>query len=342
MFTTRRRLRTAALASLLTASLTLSACGGDDADKKAESPDTPQQTLDDGTVISSTWPLTGVEASGEEDVALDHPVLVVKVENNAEAVPQVGLSKADLVVEEMVEGNTTRLAAFFYSQIPDVVGPVRSMRASDLSIVPKGGRIVTSGAAPVTIKRIKDAGYTFYNESAKGMYRESGRSAPHNLFVHLDEVAENAKVDAARPADYLQWGTEADLPKGKPADSLVADFGGQRTEWTYDGSGYTSPNSYAGKGDQFPAETILVFRVEVGDAGYKDPSGSYVPETKFTGKGDALLFHGGKVVPATWAKDGLDGEITLQAGGKELSVPAGKVWIELVPAKGGDVTYSKK
>ena len=99
------------------------------------------------------------------EVALKHPILVTKVDNTSSAAPQIGLKQADLVVEELVEGGTTHLAVFYYSQLPDTVGPVRSMRASDLSIVPEGADIVTSGAAPVTIKRIKDAGYTFHGEA---------------------------------------------------------------------------------------------------------------------------------------------------------------------------------
>ena len=50
----------------------------------------------------------------------------------------------------------TRLAVFFYQQLPEVAGPVRSMRASDIGIVkPAHGVIVASGAAPPTIGRLK-------------------------------------------------------------------------------------------------------------------------------------------------------------------------------------------
>ncbi|QIK74085.1 hypothetical protein G7071_00155 [Nocardioides piscis] len=84
-----------------------------------------------------------------------------------------------------------------------------------------------------------------------------------------------------------------------------------------------------------------MLRVRVGDAGYRDPSGYPVPETKFEGKGPAQLFHDGKVVQATWSKDGLTGQIELSTKKGELSVPAGRVWIELVPQGTGDVTWSK-
>ena len=337
-----RGLRRAALATLLASSLALSACGGDDGTAESK-PTGAVQTLEDGTVISATWPLTGLEASGDQDVALDRPILVTKMDNTPSSAPQVGLSKADLVVEELVEGGVTRLAVFFYSQLPERVGPVRSMRASDIGIVPKGARIVTSGAAPVTIKRIKDAGFTFYNEGAKGFYRDNGRSAPYTRFPRLEETASLAELDEpARPDDYLTWGAEQDLPKGRPAKGLVADFGNHQTTWRYDGKGYVNANSFAGQGDRFPTDTVLVLRVEVGDAGYKDPAGYPVPETKFEGKGQAMLFHGGRVVTGTWSKDGHAGAIRLATKGGELKVPAGHVWVELVPEKTGKVTVARR
>ena len=95
--------------------------------------------------------------------------MVAKIDNTASSAPQLGLGSADLVVEELVEGGMTRLAVFFYSDIPGAVGPVRSMRASDIGIVsPVEAQVVTSGAAPVTINRISQAGIKFFGEGAPG------------------------------------------------------------------------------------------------------------------------------------------------------------------------------
>jgi Protein of unknown function (DUF3048) C-terminal domain len=82
-----------------------------------------------------------------------------------------------------------------------------------------------------------------------------------------------------------------------------------------------------------------VLRVKVGLAGYRDPAGYPVPETKFEGKGEAMLFHDGRMVKGTWNKKGLEGPLTLSTKQGELTVPAGHTWIELVPAKGGQVTF---
>ena len=118
--------------------------------------------------------------------------------------------------------------------------------------------------------------------------------------------------------------------------------GGHTTNWVYRGGGYVNENTYAADGDEFPADTVLVLRVQVGDAGYLDPAGNPVPETKFEGKGEAMLFHDGRVVRGTWTKDGLDSAAAARRPRRgKLTVPAGHTWIELVPANGGNVTFKK-
>jgi hypothetical protein len=266
------------------------------------------------------------------------------IDNTYASEPQVGLGKADMVVEELVEGGMTRLAVFYYSQIPGEVGPVRSMRASDIGIVsPVDADVVTSGAAQVTLNRIAGAGIEYFTEGDKGFFRDSGRSAPYNLFTDLSQTATLAEEDEPRrPADYLPWGDEADFPQGQPAASLAASFsGGHTTNWTFAGGTYTNENTYAGEGDEFPADTVLVLRVRVGDAGYRDPAGNPVPETQFTGKGQALIFHAGRLVRGQWTKESLEAPLELATEAGDLTVPAGRTWIELVPQDGGKVTFGK-
>lgn len=325
----------------LASSLALAGCGGgdDDTTQPASSGASPSASPE----APQTYPLTGLDVpAGGSDIE-KHPVLVVKMDNTYASSPQLGLGDADMVVEELVEGGLTRLAAFYYSALPSKVGPVRSMRASDIGIVsPVGADVVTSGAAPVTIRRIQAAGITFFGEGAKGFARDSSRSAPYNLFTDLKSTATLTKAPKERPADYLPWGTEDDLPGGVPARTIAATFsGGHTTDWAYRGGSYVNTNSNAAENDQFSADTVLVLRVQVGDAGYLDPAGNPVPETKLLGKGQAMLFNGGRLVRGTWSKSDLDSPIELSTKAGELTVPAGHTWIELVPASGGNVTYRK-
>lgn len=335
-------LRSVLPASLVVLSLVLAGCGDDKTDKP-ESKDSPSQST--APDVPQTWPLTGIEAKAGESVAQDHPVIVTKIDNSPASSPQIGLSKADLVVEELVEGGITRLAAFYYSQLPGDIGPVRSMRASDIGIVsPVKAVITTSGAAGVTIGRINGAKIKFFAEGGPGFYRKSDRHAPYNLFTSLKKVAK-ATEDGKdqRPADYLPWGTAADLPAGKPAATVSAHFGSHTTNWKFAGGKYVNSNSNAAKGDRFQPDTVLVLRVDVVDAGYRDPAGNFVPESKFKGGGVAQVFHNGQVVTGQWKKAKSNTALTLSTAAGALKIPAGKVWIELVPVDGagGSVAFGK-
>jgi Protein of unknown function (DUF3048) N-terminal domain/Protein of unknown function (DUF3048) C-terminal domain len=322
---------------LIVGALALAACGKDDEPSPEAS---AEPSISGGGTLSTTWPLTGLPATADDNVEKRYPVIVTKIDNTSSAAPQLGLGSADLVVEEMVEGGLTRLAVFYYSDLPKKVGPVRSMRASDIGIVsPVGAVVVTSGAAAKTKARINAAGIDFYEEGAAGISRDTSRAAPYNVFADLTTVAKTAAGDTARPADYLPWGD--DMPKGKKANTVNAIFSsGHTTTWAYRDGGYENANSNAASDDQFPADTILVLRVEVGDAGYLDPAGAPVPETKLVGKGQAMLFNGGRVVRGTWSKTDLDSPLHLATKKGDLTVPPGHTWIELVPAAGGDPRFS--
>ncbi|MDX6375432.1 MAG: hypothetical protein QOD98_4420 [Nocardioidaceae bacterium] len=342
---TARRGRSIAAAVLVTSvALVLAGCGKDDGTGGSSGSGPEAQNVALGAEMKATWPLTGLPVTGADVAAQEHPVMVLKMDNTYASAPQEGLGSADMVVEELVEGGMTRLAAFYYSQIPGDVGPVRSMRASDIGIVsPVHATVVTSGAAQVTINRIDDAGITYFTEGDKGFYRDSSRSAPYNLFTDLSQTATLVdQKDAERPDDYLPFGDEKDFPKGQPARTLAASFsGGHTTNWTFKNGGYVNENTYAAAGDEFPADTVLVLRVKVGDAGYRDPAGNPVPETQFTGKGQALIFHGGRLVRAQWTKESLGSGLKLSTPAGDLTVPAGHTWIELVPQDGGSVTFGK-
>src|SRR5471030_1048494 len=72
---------------------------------------------------------------------VDGPVYAVKIDNTTRAHPQVGLTKADVVYIEQVEGGVTRLAAVYSSEYPKTVGPVRSARITDVDLLHQYGTV---------------------------------------------------------------------------------------------------------------------------------------------------------------------------------------------------------
>lgn len=332
----------AGVALALALGASAAACGGSSASSGASGDTTPQsQPSQGGTTLAALWPLTGLPVHGSTP---KHPVLAVKIPNTAESYPQVGLSQADMVSEELVEGGISRLAAFYFQHTPDLVGPVRSMRASDIGIVkPLHAVLVASGAAPPTLRRLQQAHVTYYT-GGPGYFRDSS-AAPYNLMLHLRQLAATIKKKTVVPASYLPWGTEKDFSGVAPARHVAVRFsGGHTTEWAWTGKHYANTNSYAPANDRFTPDTVLVLRVREGNAGYLDPAGNPVPETIFRGSGDVLVFHHGKVERARWHKDTLDSALQLSTKAGPLKIPAGHVWIELTPRDqdGGSVTWTKK
>lgn len=329
--------RLVALLTALVLSVSLAACGLDGGAKKPDS-----QPIQGGTRLAALWPLTGEPVN---EATPDHPVLVTKIDNSANSRPQLGLNKADLITEELVEGGMTRLAVFFYRNLPKVAGPVRSMRASDIGIVkPAHAVLVASGAAPPTIARLKKAKVTFFTEGGPGYFRDGSRHAPYNLMVDIPKLAKTLKKEAIVPASYLPWGNEKDFGGGQPARTVNAIFSrSHTTSWRYQGGKYHNDNSFAADDAQFVPDSVLVVRVRLGDAGYLDPAGNRVPETIYSGRGQFMLFHQGQVVRGTWTKKSKETPIQLSTRAGPLKVPAGHVWVELVPNqnRGGNVTFAK-
>jgi len=122
------------LSALTAAALVLTACSGGSSPSPQAHASTPQK-VEGGQTVTQYWPLTGFKVRPGKTAKLGHRVLVAKMDNTVSSRPQVGLSKADMVVEELVEGGLTRLAVFYYSHIQRIVGPIRSMRASDIDVV---------------------------------------------------------------------------------------------------------------------------------------------------------------------------------------------------------------
>lgn len=329
-----------ALVAVTALALTLTACGGDKKESKAD----PKASERDSAKLVERSPLTGLPL---KNGLPDNPAFVVKVENTANGAPQYALDRADMVFEELVEGGLTRLAAVYYSDLPKKVGHVRSMRATDIGIAaPANGQIVASGGAGGTYKRVKKAGLKVHSEDkdAAGFSSDTAKSRPYNRLINLRTLAKKSKSKPIT-GNYLPWLSAPAKPAAatpKTATKLDVRFSrSTNTTWKLDGNKWKRTNGHAASGEDFTADTVLIMYARVDDAGYTDPAGNPVPETVFEGKGDALLVNGKNVTEATWGKKGLEGEVTLTGkDGKPVGVNPGKVWVELVPKGDGKVTLN--
>ena len=327
----RTRRRRALCTVVATAAVvSLSACGSDD-----KKPDAKPDATSSSPPGPTRHPFTGQLVKD----APGHGSVTVKVDNTDAARPQAGLGGANLVVEELVEGGMTRLAAVYWDELPKEVGPVRSMRTTDIDIVtPTKGLLAASGAARRPTAAIKRAQIRTIVPGGKAFTRDSNRRAPYNLMLDVSALSKSLE-DRPVPGDYFRWAApDAAVPKGKPAKRASVRFSAfHTTDWSFrKGSGWTRQEELAPAGDRYKVENLLVLRVRVRDAGYRDVAGNPVPETVFKGKGGkAWLLRGGQVVDARWSKAGPGAKVNLTGpGGAALPLPVGRTWIELMPDEG--------
>ena len=216
--------------------LRLSLAAAEATTTRAAATDSPTDSTNTATALtlSQEWPLTGEPVDGDLP---DHPVYVVKIDNTSSSAPQVGLGSADMVIEELVEGGLTRLAVFFYSDVPDNVGPVRSMRATDVGIVkPARGEILAAGGARPTRALISQAHIV---NSRRGIHRLLSKRSAHRSVQPLRASAASAPTSPARTGRRRRRRTcssaiASDFAGSITVDSIQATFSAAHTtEWTH-------------------------------------------------------------------------------------------------------------
>ncbi len=282
------------------------------------------------TVAPKIAPLTGLpDASGASQ---KRSSLTVKIENTPEARPQTGIDMADVVYEEVVEGNITRFATIFNSQSPDTVGPIRSVRGMDPNIVwPLGGVFAYSGGTQVNVQKINGAPVLTIDETKAGdaMFRKSGKAAPHNLFGYPDKMwAKNGNPGPVPPRPLFHYGKVGAFT-GEAVTSFTANFSrGYAPTYTWDAASKTWKRAIdaapfmASDGKQVAPTNVIV----------QFTSYPAVSEGETLGTGQAWIFSNGQVVKGTWNRTVKENPTEfLAANGSRIELTPGSTFVELLP-----------
>lgn len=299
-----------------------------------------------------TCPLTGRTPAGDK-APPDRPVLAVKVENSSDAYPLVGLDRADIVYEEVVEGGYTRFIALFNCADAERVGPVRSARTTDPKLLVQFSAhplLAFSGAAPQVIQALDQAKMTKLVEGdpADAFTRDSARTAPHNLFAATRPLWAAGKTRAKNePAPKAVFTYSSDVPAGghkrsgvtvEFSNSAIADWRWQQGHWVrfLDGSPMDLEN-----GAPITADNIVIQQVQVAPSDIHDVAGYPSPEVTVTGAGKAWVLRDGVVITGTWSRPGL-GDITrfTTRSGHTIDLKPGTTFVELAPQGMFDATIT--
>ena len=354
------------IALLLILCLMLCACG-----KKQPDPTEPSTTAP--TTAPTTEPTTApTTAPTEPEVLYRHPLtgapletpwagqaVAVVINNLKKAMPQKGVSQADIFYEVEVEGDITRCLAIFtdLSNVADI-GPVRSARTYFNSLAVSyaaplihcGGSQGLALAARYGESSDKIDNWEHIDSDSKYFYRDydrynSGYAWEHVLFTTGEKL--QAAVDAygynTPDVDSfgLQFTPDVEL-QGEKAEEVTVTFKSKKkTVLTYDAAaGVYNVNMHGGEYVDGNTNQPITFKnvlVLYTNQWYADNVGHKFYDTIGSGEGYAAI--NGKIVPITWSREGLRTHYTYTlADGTPLELDVGTTYIAVVGIK-HDIAY---
>jgi hypothetical protein len=284
-------------------------------------------------------PLTGVlvpDTDTEAVQRLNRPALVAKIDNAPAAMPQIGLDRADVVIELRVEG-ISRFMGVVHSQQVDELGPIRSARTSDPDLLAMFVRplVAWSGGNPTVTRTMNSTPWiqSLNPDQTTGAYsRTRTKRAPHNLVADVPRLYSYADEPPAVPSplfEYLEAGVD---PGGVPVPGVSIAVGDspstflwdvERGRWLRWSSG--APQTVTG-GDQVSATNVVVLATP-----YTTSSADRLsPEAQTLGTGTAWVFTQGQLVEGRWDRSDRAQPWRLTGlGGRPIPLTPGVTWVAL-------------
>lgn len=323
----------------------------------AEAESSAAESTAEPTEAPSTEPanvnlLTGLPTL--TDGAIGKRPVAVMVNNVDAALPQYGISAADLIFELPVEYDLTRLMAVYgdYTQIPEVCS-IRSCRyyypilAVGFDAIYVNWGMNESVARPTVNSMDIDQydgdeyglGDCFGRDKAR---YESGYAWEHTGVFHgpnfpsvleKDKVRTDLKEDKTDTAfNFVEMDKNA-APNGEDAQKVRVDFGANYSVFTYDEENHEylknfkdSPHMDGISKEQLKFENVIVLETEIKPY----PGDEVIKYVDWEGGENAKGYYisEGKMVPITWSKAGMYDPLKFfDANGNELQLNRGKSYI---------------
>ena len=301
------------------------------------------------TEPAPTSPLTGETLAQP----LTGRLFAVSVNNIKAAMPQHGISQADVYCEMLAEGSVTRCLGIFSDlSAVEKLGSIRSARIYTVSLAQMFDAIlVRAGGSTEADRAISSLGWDDVNgisgTAGSAFYRDqdrlsSGYALEHTLFTSGPDLIEMAKtlgrsLTKEEPYDF-GWSFAADAaPDGEDAAQVTIAYGSGSAKTTimnYDAQAGHYLASQFGEswidgstGETLAFENVLVIKAVT----YVQSDGVH-KTIELVGSGEGFFACGGKLVPILWsrASDSAPFVFTLQ-NGEPLTLGIGKSFLGIVP-----------
>lgn len=298
----------------------------------------------DNPVIQGESPTTGLPVSSGRYI----PILV-QIDNSLAAIPQWGISAADIMYELPIQGmGWTRLTALFADHLPDEAGPVRSGRIMHADLREEwDSLLVHYGKQEVEGSDMRKV-LAEYGVNSKGLdidgigikyedyfARVKYHAAPHNVSTYVKKLGELPQALAypfpVRPFKFTDETTYA----GEPATRITIIHKGNKdtsSTFVYDekNGAYLRFIDTGAYFDLFnPTQQIMYSNVIVQRTRLTfNNHGTRPLLTDVVGQGAADLFIAGQHIAGAWARNKIsERTVFFDQSGEEVALQRGKTWI---------------
>ncbi len=346
---------------LLVIILLVSSCNGGKEDKKDK---TTSKTTTTGTTTTTTTKPTIPAGYVQSDIsgqfispeaAKKRPVAVV-FNNTKVAVPQSGISQADVIYEAPMEGGDVRLLGIFenYSNLAKI-GSVRSARTYFIAFALEYDAIFTHYGKAWACEYLLNESFVHNLDGTSGIgktvfYRTSDRKAPHNAYASTDGILAGAasksyslehKADYTGHFKFAKEETPTVLTNGSDALYVKPGYGINKSWFEY--------NPTEGVYYRFQFEGPHIDEMNQQQLKVKNIILQYTPCSIYEGSsylnlnvwdgGQGFYITGGKSIPITWKKDSQYGATRYyDANGQEITLNPGKTWVSVLETTRKDKT----
>lgn len=269
----------------------------------------------------------------------------VMMDNHPDSRPPAGISSALIIYEALVEGGATKLLAIFNkNNLPDVIGPVRSVRPYFLTWANDyQGIFMHAGGSPQALRSLDKDDYQFVDVdeiSYQGIYfyRDYTKTNPHNLFTkaELIDKAWDKYIAEGKRIDF-EWDTKEDLlfefrPTADKYIKIPYPLDDYEVIWHYDRLNndwqrFINNNAQLDvSGEILTAKNVVILLVDTWLIDIERLG------MKTIGRGGAYLFRDGQKQEIIWQKKDLASPLQLVTDEAKVKLNIGNVWFQVLPS----------
>lgn len=353
------------LPMLLVLVLLFSGCGGPAVGTPASAPEpvptvaqTPESTPTPTPYNGPSNPLTGLPLmSGSPE---DRPVAIM-LNNLKGALPQLGVSKADIIYEVLAEGGITRMLGV-YQSVEGVgnLGSVRSSRPYYLELALGHDAVyLHAGGSPDAYDKIRAWNVTAL-DCVNGPYegtlfwrdawRRKNLGYEHSVITSGETITTLFAGYSFRKQHDTNYNYEMSFSQdgtptgGQVARTIRVPFSNYKTgvfdynsaAGTYLVSEYAAPYVDGNTGEQVAVTNLLILKTSCTNI----PGDTYGRITVDLNGGRGWFACGGSCVPIRWEKEYPDGQLRYETeDGRPLTLGQGRSYVCIVPT-GSAVKFS--